>query len=44
MAMHGRKGIKTFPCKNPKKDYLEDLGVDYCVLIKCILKKKDGRT
>ena len=37
MAMHGRKKIKTFSCKNPKKDYLEDLGVDYCVIIKCIL-------
>jgi len=34
-GMHGRKGIKTFSWKNLKKDYLEDLGIDYCVIIKC---------
>lgn len=36
--------IKTFSCRNLKKDNLENLGVHYCVIIKCILKNENGRT
>jgi hypothetical protein len=39
----GGKELRRFLVKTGRKDYLEDVGVIYCVIIKCILKEEYSR-